>query len=135
METKNCNLVYGEHICTEHYYRYMFGYFLTDGTKDVADNEKCFWFYDIITSAQLIKSVQKEEFQVWYLKRVKDDEFFVFATNGNWTENYEEYGMTKEQNDDNVIYKQKIPFSDFKFDTFEVFVSTFDKVIYLPSEH
>ncbi|MDO5664460.1 MAG: hypothetical protein Q4G63_04275 [Bacteroidia bacterium] len=136
METKNCNLVYNGHTCTEHYYRYILGYHFTDGVMDVAKTEQCFWFFDVVISAQLKPKVKNEEFQVWVLNRIRDDEFVVFATNGNWVENIEDFeGLTQEENDLNILYKQKIPFSDFKFDTFKVFVSTFDKVIYLPSEH
>ena len=136
METKNCNLVYNGHTCTAYYYRYMLGYHFTDGTMDVGKTENCFWFFDVVISAQFNTKVKNEDFQVWYLKRVQDDEFVVFGTNGNWVENIEDFeGLTQEENDSNILYKQEIPYSDFKFDTFKVFVSTFDKVIYLPSEH
>lgn len=136
MEKKNCNLKYDEHICTLFYHQYSLGFYLTDGILDVAKNEKCFWFIDVIISAQIKKSVRKEDFQVWYLERQKNEEFVVFATNGNWVEDISEYdGLSREDNDCNIIYKQSIPFSDFAFDTFKVYVSTFDKVIYLPNEH
>jgi hypothetical protein len=114
----------------------MLGYHLTDGTFDVANNEKCFWFYDVIVSAQLIQKVRKEDFQVWYLKRIKDEEFLVFGTNGNYVDDISSYpGLTQKKNDENILYKQKITYSDFRHDVFNVFLSTYDKVIYLPSEH
>lgn len=136
METKDCNSLYEEHTCTENYYRYILGYHLTDGTLDVAKTEGCFWFFDIVVSAQLIAGVEKEDFQTWYLTRVRDDEFIVFGTNGNWVEDISKYeGLTPEENDMNILYTQEIPFSDFKYDKLRVFLSGHDKVIYLPSEH
>lgn len=136
METIDCNSVYSGHTCTESYYRYTMGYHLTDGTIDVAKTEECFWFFDIVVSAQLKVEVRKEEFQAWFLKRVRDNEFIVVGTNGNWVEDISKYeGLTPEENELNILYKQEIPFSDFKYDTFNVFVSNYDKVIYLPSEH
>lgn len=136
METKDCNLLYNEHTCTENYYRYLLGYMLTDGILNVAETEKCFWFIDIIVSAQIDSNVKNEEFQCWYLKRVHGNEFVIFGTNGNWVEDISKYeGMTQKENDRNILYSQDIPFSDFKFDIFKVFVSNIDKVIYLPSEH
>lgn len=136
MKTTNCNQLYSEHVCTENYHRYVFGYHLTDGTLDVASNEKCFWFYDVIISAQMLQKVRKEDFQVWYLKRIKNEEFLVFGTNGNFVDDISLYpGLTKKKNDENILYKQKITYSDFQHEVFKVFLSTFNKVIYLPSEH
>ena len=136
MVAKNCNELYNHYWCTESYYKYILGFHLTDGTMNVGKTENCFWFFDVVISAQFKTKVKNEDFQVWFLKRVRDDEFVVFGTNGNWVENIEDFeGLTQEENDLNILYKQEIPFSDFKFDTFKVFVSTFDKVIYLPSEH
>lgn len=136
MKTSDCNRLYSQHTCTSSYYRYMLGYHLTDGTLDVADSEKCFWFYDIIVSAQLLQKVHKEDFQVWYLKRIKDDAFLVFGTNGNYVDDVSKYpGLTRNENDRNILYKQKIDYSDFQHDVLKVFLSKHDKVIYLPSEH
>lgn len=136
MKTKDCNRLYLQHTCTACYHRYMLGYHLTDGALDVADNEKCFWFYDIVVSAQLLQKVKQEDFLVWYLKRVKDDGFLVYGTNGNYVEDISKYpGLTRKENDKNILYKQKVDYSDFGYDVFKVFLSTHDKVIYLPSEH
>lgn len=136
MKTTDCNRLYEQHVCTEHYYRYMLGYHLTDGTYDVAEQEKCFWFYDVIISAQTLAKVRKEDFQVWYLKRLHDNEFLVFGTNGNYVGDLSAYpGLTEKKNNENILYKQKITYSDFRHDVYRVFLSTYDKVLYLPSEH
>jgi hypothetical protein len=102
---------------TDGYYKYLMGTKLTSGVKALAEEYGCFWFLDVITSVQHMEKVKAEGFQVWKLTRVKDDEFKVVMEDGN----------------DNVIYKQKIGFSNFKDDTLTLWLV--DSVILLPSEY
>ena len=134
INSKECNSQYMHHRCTSSYYKYLFDFLLTDGTLDVAKNEMCFWFFDIIVAAQLLPRVRKNEFQTWFLKRTNETEFIVLGTNGNYVEDISSYpGLTEEENKLKIIYKHEIPFSDFRYDSLKVFLA--DKVIYLPSEH
>lgn len=49
---KDCNAFYRQFTGTETYYRYLANVQITDGTKEIAEKERCFWFYDIIVSVQ-----------------------------------------------------------------------------------
>ncbi|MDQ2864426.1 MAG: hypothetical protein M3R50_12430, partial [Bacteroidota bacterium] len=59
-----------------------------------------YWLFDLIVSHQVHKSVSKETFQVWDLKRVNGNEFTILATDRNH----------------NKVTIQQIPFSDFPYD-------------------
>src|ERR1035437_3977666 len=102
---------------TAFYHKYLCGTTLTDGARAAAGLYECFWFLDIIASVQHMPEVKAEGFQVFKLERVKDDHFKV----------------TMEDGDDNVIYTQNIPYSDFKDDILTLWVV--DKIIMLPSEY
>jgi hypothetical protein len=93
------------------------GYYITDGVKYAADNYGLYWFLDIICSYQLQDNVKNEPFQLWTLKRTVNDAFIVTADDGNG----------------NILQKQKIPYSDFVMDQFNVYLV--DKIILLPSEN
>lgn len=116
---KNANELFNEHSGCLDRYRYQMGLVLTGGVKDVAEKLSCFWFLDIIASYQIEPKFRKEEFQVWILKRVKEgeDEFLVTCEDGN----------------DNIVGTQKIPFSDFPHDLLTLWMV--DKTILLPSEY
>lgn len=77
----------------------------------------------------------ENEFQAWFLKRVKNDRFIVIGTNGNYLMNPEEENISQSENDLNVIYKQEISFSDFEHDIYCVYFDGNSQLIYLPSEH
>lgn len=133
---KNCNSKYAGHTGTESYHRYFLNFLLSDGALNVAQSEQCFWFLDILISAQTIKGVRDEEFQSWFLFRKQDDQFEVIGTNGNWIEDVSKYpNLDIEANNQNIIYKQDIPFSDFEFDRLSLYLDPINKVIYLPSEY
>ncbi|GEM52760.1 hypothetical protein EB1_25500 [Empedobacter brevis NBRC 14943 = ATCC 43319] len=113
----SANEFYNEFLGTESYYPYMFGIILTDGVKTIADEEKCYWFMDCITSYQFETKFKKEEFQVWKIERVKDTKFKLSATDGN----------------NNILIIQNIEFSDFFFSEFTIWKE--GNVLLLPSEH
>lgn len=89
---------------------------ITDGIKEVAEKEECFWFLEIIASYQIYKEFKNAEHQVWKLERVEGSEFEVTAldTSGN------------------ILAIQKIPLTDFFFRELKVYKK--GNVILLPSE-
>lgn len=115
--TISANDFYNQFYCTEHYYAYLLGLLLTDGVKTVADEEKCYWFIDIIASYQFYEKFKNEEFQVWKIERLDGSRFQVSATDGN----------------ENELLKREIPFSDFFFQEFTIWKE--GDVLLLPSEH
>jgi hypothetical protein len=90
--------------------------FYTDGAKYVAQRGKAYWLLDLIASAQCVKKVKQEEFQVWTLK-VNDHKGVITADDG----------------DGRVIYSQKIEFTDFPLDEIKFYFV--NSIILLPSEY
>lgn len=113
----SANDYYENFMVTESYYSYTRGLLLTDGVKTIAQEESCFWFLDCIASYQFSEKFQKEEFQVWKIERIKENQFELSATDGN----------------DNVLATQNIDYSDFFFNEFTIWKE--DNVLLLPSEH
>ncbi|MCT2410040.1 hypothetical protein NZD88_20990 [Chryseobacterium antibioticum] len=112
-EQQSANEFYGHYTGTERYYP-LDGVLLTDGVFEIAGEEECFWFLQTITLNQ--KKLANEPFQTWKLKRLKDNQFEIVATDGN----------------ENVIFEEIIPFSDFFFKEFTIWVE--NGVLLLPSE-
>jgi hypothetical protein len=105
---------------TERWYRHAVNskVFFTDGAKYVADHAGAYWLLDEIALIQLCnKRVGAEEFQVWKLVVHSDMTAEVICEDG----------------DGNVVYVNKIPFTDFPGEgiTFWFTGST----ILLPSEY
>lgn len=97
----NANEHFGSGNGSENFYQSRFSPIIyTDGVKEMAERCSSYWLIDLVLSHQLSKSVKFESFQVWNLKRVKDDAFLIVATDGNEKE----------------IASQQIPFSDFRYD-------------------
>lgn len=115
---ENANIHFKEYFGTENLYRYSFTHFVyTDGVKAMAEKCHSFWLIDLIISHQCHQKVRIQPFQVWDLKRVKDDSFIAIATDGN----------------KNQITSQEIPFSDFPYDLATLWMV--DGCIMLPSEY
>jgi hypothetical protein len=89
----------------------------SDAVRDMAEECEAYWLIDLIVSHQSKKDVNLERFQVWDLKRVKDHAYKIVATDGNHNE----------------VASQKIPFSDFPFDTASIWLV--DGVMMMPSEY
>ena len=89
----------------------------TDGVKDLAEGCQAYWLIDLIISHQCKKDVNLERFQVWELRRVEADKFFIKASDGNH----------------NLVASQKIPFSDFLYDLATIWLV--DGCLMLPSEY
>jgi len=102
---------------TENWYKYPPKYLITDGIKYAAEKYSLYWFIDAIISVQTLAHVKYIPFQAWMVKRTQNDQFVITGDNGN--------GF--------VFYTQKIPFSDFIFDIFKVYLS--ESVILLPKEY
>lgn len=115
--TTNANDQFTQHTGSGHFYKTNFGHLVTEGAHDLCTACESFWLMDIILSYQISRKVAAESFQVWELKRVKGDRFNVTATDGN----------------DNILLTQKIPFSDFPYDTATLW--NVNKTIMLPSEY
>lgn len=97
----NANNFFGSGNGSENFYQNKFSPIIyTDGVKNMAENCGAYCLIDLVISHQLTKRVKLEAFQVWRLKRVKDDAFNIVATDGNERE----------------IASQQIPFSDFRYD-------------------
>ena len=101
---------------TEHYYKYLLGFKLTDGAKFIADSCGAYWLMDIIASYKHLPEVAKEQFQVYTLM-VKNGIRMV----------------TVEDGDDNVLHMQAIPNTDFPLE--EIIIWMVDDVIMLPGEY
>ena len=86
---------------------------ITDGVKYLADKCGAFWLLDIIAS---VKST--EEFQVCKLVKNKTGNGAKFVI---------------EDGNSNIVYTQKIPFTDFPLDEIEIWNT--NGVILLPSEN
>ena len=109
--------------CTgsEQYHKYMMGLILTDGTKLFAELCQCFWLLDILASVQRNKKVVGEDFQVLNIKR-----------------NGDKAVVTVEDGNNNVLYKQNIPYTDFPLDDYKLFAVAQGNgmsVVMLPSEY
>lgn len=114
---KNANDNYQQCTGTDHYYNHWLGFQYTDGVAQVSEDYEAYWFIDVIASHQCHAKVRAEGFQVWKLKRTKDDKFMAICEDGN----------------NNRVTQQAIPFSDFKDD--EVTMWLVNRVIMLPSEY
>lgn len=109
---------------TENYYIWnsLFRkYWLTDGSRYVAEECSAYWLMDAIASHQCTTSVSREPFQTWTLRKATEDEsgegWLLVATDG----------------DDREIARQEIGFSTFPLDEITLWLE--ENVILLPSEH
>lgn len=118
---RNANLKYRYYVGSDIAHPYLLGVYLTDGVLDLANQESCFWFLDIIASVQSSSKVRNEEFQVWRLKRVQNLNFLVSCSDGG-----------KNDDEEKIVYEQDIPISDFELDILTLYFE--NKVISLPSE-
>jgi hypothetical protein len=115
---KNANHYFGCSNGSETFYRHNLSKILyTDGVKEMADDCGAYWLIDLIISHQTIKAVREEPFQVWDLKRVRDNQFSILCTDGNH----------------NKVTSQEIPFSDFPYDLATIWLV--DGCLMLPKEY
>ena len=93
------------------------GLFYTDGVGELAENCGAYWLIDLVVSYQGNREINLQRFQVWDLTRVKGQKFSILATDGN----------------KNQIASQKIPFSDFPYDTATLWLV--DGCLMIPAEY
>lgn len=105
-------------IGTEHYYRYLIGTKLTDGTKFLADKAKAYWLMDAIASYQMYPNVRNMGIQFWTLT--------VKPNRSAKLELWDDIPGTR-------IKIQTIPYTDFPLPKITLYCQ--DGVIFLPSEH
>lgn len=111
---------------TENYYVHkMFGFgqiYLTEGVAYLRQSCSCFWLMDLILSVQRMQpTLAGQEFQVWELKKLDDESWVITCTDGDGNE------------DENLLYKQIIPFSSFPLDSIVIWKD--GEVLLLPSEY
>lgn len=99
------------------YYPQFLGYTYTDGVEALCTDYECFWFVDLIASYKTDRRLVGQEFKSWTLTRTSGDEFKVTCEDGNH----------------NVILTQDIPYSDFKDDKCTMW--EVNGVVFLPSEY
>lgn len=112
---RNINNELRQFTGTEKWYKHITGNLYTDGVKYLAEEYCCYWFIDAVMFSGRI--IQNQEFQVWKLIRVINDEFRLLCEDGNY----------------NNLYTQDILFSDFPGD--EVMLYLIEGVLLLPSEY
>lgn len=113
----HANDLFNDYNSTDNYYKHGLEIVYTDGVKALSEICNSYWLIDIIGSYQTYDRVRNEKFQVWKLKRIKENEFFIEASDGN----------------KNIIAKQTIPFSNFPFDTCTIWLS--NGIVLLPTEY
>jgi len=73
---KNANHFFGSHNGPENFFCHKPSLILyTDGVKELAEGCGAYWLIDLIISHQCHRDINLERFQVWDLKRVKDNAF------------------------------------------------------------
>ena len=94
---------------------------LSEGALYLAQEGGAFWLMDIIASVQGLEAVRAEPFQVWRLKVNEDRSAVVTCDDGN----------------ENILYTQEIPFTDFELSEVKVYATKDDQylIIILPSEY
>ncbi|PZU20140.1 MAG: hypothetical protein DI589_18790 [Shinella sp.] len=121
----NTNDLYCQFNGTQGYTKYS-AFLLTDGVYEIATSLKSFWLLDMIISHQL--RLNNEDFQVWKLSREMEA-----TEDGEVTERTNVFILSCEDGNRNVLKKQKIPFSDFPFDTYTIWLQS--RILFLPSEY
>jgi hypothetical protein len=115
---QNANENFGSSNGSENFYCHRPSLMMyTDGVKDLAESCQAYWLIDLVISYQCHQAINLERFQVWDLKRVKNNHFKIVATDGN----------------DNQIASQEIPFSDFNYDLATLWLV--DGCLMLPKEY
>jgi len=111
------NLKFSQHIGTDKYYQHWTkrGYW-TQGINDMAEKFKAYWLIDVVLSYQT-RRLAKYPFQIWTIK----------------CENEKAVVEMKEDKNEPVLIKQKIPFTDFPEGILKMYY--IDNILLLPSEY
>ena len=106
---------------TEHYWRvcpFKNAPVITDGVKIMIDMCEAYWLVNHISSYQVEKRFQKEEFQVWRLVMKEDNKATLTCDDGNG----------------HILKKEEITYTDFPLpEGIKLYLS--NGVLLLPSEY
>lgn len=110
-------------IGTEYYHRYN-NLLLTDGVLFLAQKGECFWLLDLILSVQDLPQIKDDP----YLQCMQ---FWTLIVNEDQTAK-----VICERDTDDVVYEQKIDYTDFPFST-RIWLNRYDHrfVAMLSSEY
>lgn len=120
MEKKNkilgasANDLYTDFSIAEVYHKYLPKIYLSEGVLEIATEEKCFWFIDLIKGNQ--KNLKKVPYQKWDLIKISTNQFKVTASD--------------ETN--RVLVDHQVDDKDFFFGSL-TFIKKLDKIL-LPCE-
>lgn len=105
-----------------HKWSYLFkDQVLTDGAKYLAEKAGAYWLMDAIASHQKLPKLRNESFQVWRLTVTRNKQGSKEAT------------LVADDGNDNVLARQRIPFTDFPLDKIKLYLV--DNIIMLPNEY
>ena len=90
--------------------------YLTQGVDFIVDEAQCYWLVDAVLSHQIYSYMQKEDFQVWELKKF-GEKWLLEANDGNG----------------NILVRQFIEFSDFPLDYAKFYF--INNLLMLPTEY
>lgn len=105
------------------------GFAYTEGVREIAVKTNSYWFLDIINSYQY--KLLNEDFQVWKLER--EYSYEIVLDEKKVLQRKLCFSVVCEDGNGNILVSQKIPFSDFSFDEYTIWVA--NKILYLPCEH
>jgi hypothetical protein len=97
-------------------YRHWTGMLYTPGMEHVAKTCGAFWLLDVVSSAQALKKVKAEEFQIWTLAVTSSRAIVTCKGDMSWP----------------VVYRQKIGYTDFPEGEFKMYFE--NGTLCLPSE-
>jgi hypothetical protein len=112
---RDLNDGFRQYTGTQHYYRGL-GLNYTDGIKGMADKFGAYWLTDVVGSYQTGKT-KNIPFQIWTIK----------------SENDKAVVEMKEDTNEPVLIRQKIPFTDFPEGILKMYC--IDGILLLPSEY
>lgn len=101
----------------------------TEGVRTIAIDYESYWFLDVINSYQ--SNLKDEDFQVWKIER--EYSFVMIENIKVVVQRKDKFKVTCDDGNGTVLLTQIIPFSDFYFDEYTVWLA--NNIIYLPSEH
>lgn len=110
---------------TESYTKHFpFRLLLTDGAKWMAENAECYWVFDIVGSILSKKNIRVQDFLHVTFKRTPNNPKNIAI-------------VTVDDGNENVLYTQKLEYTDFPLDEFSFYVGKQDNywVALLKSEY
>lgn len=110
----SANDLYTDYSKSVVYHKYLPKINLSEGVLEIATEEKCFWFIDLIKSHQ--KNMNMVQYQKWELLKISANKFKVTAADEN----------------NRILVDQQVDNKDFFFGSL-TFIKKLDKIL-LPCE-